>query len=246
MKLRVLLIGVLLTPVLVWAATSALGSEPPQRFTACLSGGKLTLVTTGDKPLQPCKSKQEQVSWAGQGPPGLPGEPGETGSPGPAGTDGPGRMPGEQWLDLAASGPSAAWSCSSGPCEVFGPGPLEGAQSVGCGTITRTLDPMPPHSKVRIQVTVGFVDDWQGDTAYLSVGTPDHQDVFWTQSRDQRLDRSRVNVVNDPRFPDMIGQAVDVVVSHAETRLTIMFGTTLDCSAAAALAVDALSVSVAP
>ena len=245
MKVRVLVVGVLLTPLVVWAAASALGSEPPQRFTACLSGGKLTSVKVGDKPLAPCKSKQDEVSWLGQGPPGLPGQQGVPGPAGSTGADGPGRVPGEQLLDPASGGSSAAWSCTSGPCTVFGPGPLEGAQSLGCGAITKTFESLPAHGKVRIQATVSFVDDWQGETAYLSVGSPDPQDIVWTQGRDARLDPTRINLVNGP-IPDLIGLPVDLVVPHAATSLTIAFATTLDCAAQATLAVDALSLSVAP
>jgi hypothetical protein len=230
--------------VLAWAGTGALGGEAP-RFTACLSNGRLSSIAVGDSPLVPCKDMADEVTWASEGLPGLPGEPGSPGQPGADGTDGPGRVPGEQLLNLADWGPDSGWSCSSDPCEVFGPGPIEGALSLGCETVSMTLDPLPAHTKVRIQATVGFVDDWQGETVYLSVGTSDEQDIVWTQYRDARLDRTGINLVNGP-IPDLPGQPVDVIVDHSAEPLTITFGTTLPCGAAASAAVDALSVSIAP
>ena len=225
MKVRVLLAGVLLVPVLVWAATGASGDAPPERFTACLSGGKLTAVATGDKPSVPCKSKQDEVSWVTTGPPGPQGAQGEPGPQGAVGADGPGRLPGEVLLDLAAGWP---------------------AQPLACGTVTKTFESMPAHGKVRIQATVGFVDDWQGETGYVSVGTPDHQDVVWTQSLDQTAAVGQFSVAGSPNFPDVVGQPLDVVASHAADDLTITIGTTLDCEATAALSVESLSLSVAP
>ena len=243
MKLRMLVIG-LVVAVPTWAVASASGGETGPRFSACLSGGKLTSVAAGSEPSRPCKEKEELVSWAGEGAPGLPGAIGETGPTGVAGSDGPGRVPGERLLNLAAFG--AGWSCGSRSCDVFASGPLEGATSVACGTMTRTLEGLPDHGKVRIQASVGFVDDWQGDTAYLSLGTQAAPEIVWTQTRDARNIRRSLNIAGNPLYPDLVGQPIDVIRNHSATSLTITFGTTADCNAEASAAVNSLSVSIAP
>jgi len=99
----------------------------------------------------------------------------------------------------------------------------------------------PRHTQARIQATVHFIDDWQGETAYMKI---DDQ-VVWTDSHDQRASRGQFHVCGSPSYPESkFSVPIDVTFPHIGDKLKISFGSTLGKEAMASFGVSSLTVSI--
>jgi hypothetical protein len=116
-----------------------------------------------------------------------------------------------------------------------------GPQKVsGMDSYVKHYEALPPHDQVRIQATVHFIDDWQGETAYMKLG----DSYVWTDSHDQRSSRGNFNVCGG-KYPDSkFTVPIDVTISHNADDLRVAFGSTLDQTAMAAFGMSSLTLSV--
>jgi len=116
-----------------------------------------------------------------------------------------------------------------------------GPQKVaGMDSYVKHYEALPPHDQIRIQATVHFIDDWQGETAYMKLG----EAYVWTDSHDQRSSRGNFNVCGG-KYPDSkFSVPIDVTISHNSDDLRLAFGSTLDQTAVAAFGMSSVSVSV--
>ena len=92
-RIRLLMLGTLLTIVVVGAGTWAFAQSSSQVYTGCLKeNGKVEYVAVGTEPLKECKKDELQISWNNTGPQGPIGP---VGPEGPEGSEGPAGPPGE-------------------------------------------------------------------------------------------------------------------------------------------------------
>jgi len=106
--------------------------------------------------------------------------------------------------------------------------------------VRKTVAQLPAHTQVRVVATVHFVDDWQGETAYLKLG--DH--YVWTDSHELRNSARALNVCGSEKFPETkFSAAIDVVLpATAAGKLDFAFGTTIEAGSLARFGVSAFAV----
>lgn len=135
----------------------------------------------------------------------------------------------------------AGWENGKDVMECAGLTVLVGQRNPLESSFAKTFAALPEHNQARVQGTVHFVDDWQGDTAYLKV---DGQYV-WTFSHDQRNSKGAINLCGSKTFPESrFSVPVDVAVPHTGANLRVEFGSTLEVGAQAHFGLSSLSLSV--
>jgi len=83
---------------------------------------------------------------------------------------------------------------------------------------------LPHHSQLRLEATAHFIDDWQGEIAFLKVN--DH--IVWTEGHDQKHSQSKLSVCGSDIIPESkFSVAIDVTFPHRESTLVVQFGTTI-------------------
>lgn len=86
------------------------------------------------------------------------------------------------------------------------------------------------HTEVMVEMIVHFIDQWQGELAYLQI----EKDIVWTKSHNwchtifnHRCVLNGVNVCEDA-YPDLVGQNIKFVYKHSKPTLSVRFGTSLE------------------
>jgi len=107
--------------------------------------------------------------------------------------------------------------------------------------ITYTCLNLPAHTQVQLQATVHFVDDWQGETAYLKI----NGEYAWTKSHGQEIIGHTVNVCGSSQFGETsFTVPVDIAVWNKDNQLKVEFGTTLDPSVTAYLGLSSINLYI--
>jgi hypothetical protein len=91
----------------------------------------------------------------------------------------------------------------------------------GAVKVRKVFD-LPPHTFVRIQARVHFLDKWEGEFVHMSVG----EDKKWTKSHEwcsqifesscQPGNGKTIDVCQDSNFPDLLSVPVDVSFRHVD------------------------------
>jgi len=119
-------------------------------------------------------------------------------------------------------------------------GPTGSQKVPNTDSISKTYEGLPPHNQARIQATAHFIDDWQGETAYMKIGNS----IVWTDAHDQRASRGNFNVCG-MKYPDSkFSVPIDITIPHTGAQLKVSFGSTLDNTAMANFGISSLSVSL--
>lgn len=93
----------------------------------------------------------------------------------------------------------------------------------------KTFSSLPPHSQVRIVATYHFIDQWQGESAFLRSEVNGALAIVWTDRLSLDAAASGYNVCGSDRYPEMqFASLVDVTLPHARDSLQVEFGSTLD------------------
>eukprot|EP00466_Bigelowiella_natans_P004838 jgi/Bigna1/135061/aug1.27_g9769 len=91
-------------------------------------------------------------------------------------------------------------------------------------TFSRTFAIPRHHEMIRLVATVHFVDDWQGETAYLKVDGS----IVWTQSHTERNSNQLMNICGKVRYPDSkFSVPIDVTIPHSSPSMKVTFGSNL-------------------
>ena len=89
---------------------------------------------------------------------------------------------------------------------------------------TKRFDGLPKHTALRVVATVHFLDDWQGETAYLTLDGH----FAWTQAHSERGSVAAINVCGRNRYPESrFSQGIDVTVPHNAAEVAVAFGSSL-------------------
>jgi hypothetical protein len=113
-----------------------------------------------------------------------------------------------------------------------------GVNAPGTDAFFKTYDSMPAHTSVRLSGTAHFIDDWQGEVAYLKANDV----VVWTASHDQRNTVSQMDLCGSAGFSESrFSVPFDVTLAHTASTLKVAFGTTV-VGNAALFGISALNV----
>lgn len=89
---------------------------------------------------------------------------------------------------------------------------------------------LEPHKEIMIELIVHFIDQWDGELAYLEID----DELVWTKSHkwchtifSQKCILNGINVC-DNAYPDLMGQNVKFVKKHNKKSVTIRFGSSLE------------------
>jgi len=94
-------------------------------------------------------------------------------------------------------------------------------------TISTSYKNLPKHTQIRITATVHFIDDWQGETAWLKL----NNFYVWTESHDQKSVAGKFSMCGSDLYPESRFSApIDVIWSHKSKSLQLSFGSNLDGS----------------
>jgi len=107
------------------------------------------------------------------------------------------------------------------------------------GAISITYSHLPKHTQIRVQASVHFIDDWQGETAYLKA-----QDAYlWTESHDQRNSATKFSVCGSDLYPESrFLVPVDVTQTHGSDSFSLSFGTNVEEGSEAKFGVSSVSI----
>lgn len=141
----------------------------------------------------------------------------------------------------AVSPADAGWENGKDTLQCAGLTLLVGQRNPLQSSFAKAFSALPEHNQVRVQATVHFVDDWQGDTAYLKV----NGEYVWTFSHDQRNSKGAINLCGSATFPESrFSVPIDVALPHTGSALRVEFGSTLEVGAPAHLGLSSLSLSL--
>lgn len=107
-------------------------------------------------------------------------------------------------------------------------------------SLTKTVT-VPKNAQVRLEATVHYIDDWQGEVAYLKV---DGQ-YMWAEGHDQSSSLGKLSVCGSDRFPEgRFAAKVDVTFTNrAAESVVLEFGSNLDDAGEAYFGISSFSVS---
>jgi len=110
---------------------------------------------------------------------------------------------------------------------------------VAPGFISKTFKKLPPHRFARIVATVHFVDDWQGETAWLKLDN----NYSWTETLDQKVAGSQINVCGRNNFPESkFASTLDITIEHSAEKLHVQFGANLENGSEAHFGVSSVQI----
>lgn len=110
---------------------------------------------------------------------------------------------------------------------------------VAPGFISKTFKKLPPHRFARIVATVHFVDDWQGETAWLKLDN----NYSWTETLDQKVVGSQINVCGRSQFPESkFASTLDITIEHAAEKLHVQFGANLENGSEANFGISSVQI----
>lgn len=140
------------------------------------------------------------------------------------------------------SAPARQALCSANDAQlgVFG---VYGSGAVS--PVSRTYAIAGEHSYLRIQATVSFLDNWQGETVTLSADGTQVWVDSWHHCPKVFSDLcAGISVCGDETLADRLGQTIDVLIPHTGDTLTLTFETGLgSASGNASLLVDDVRIS---
>lgn len=110
---------------------------------------------------------------------------------------------------------------------------LGGYEMFSVGQVSKRYPGLRSHSEIRITGNFHFIDDWEGETAFMMTGSFNKGvncssvQYSWTHSYDSREVSSAVNVCGGKTGEGRFAVPFDVSIPHSEDSLDLVFGTTL-------------------
>jgi len=93
----------------------------------------------------------------------------------------------------------------------------------------KTFAALPPHSQVRIVATYHFIDQWQGESAFMRSEVGGNLAIVWTDRLSLDAAATGYNLCGSDRYPEtQFSSLVDVTLQHSRDTLQVEFGSTLD------------------
>jgi hypothetical protein len=102
---------------------------------------------------------------------------------------------------------------------------LGGHCHIGAGEVSKTFDKLPPHSQVRVTGRYHFIDNWQGETAFLKLG----EKYAWSEHTSKNPDSLGIHMCGSEQYPERkMSTPIDVTMPHSDSFLQVAFGSTGD------------------
>jgi hypothetical protein len=98
---------------------------------------------------------------------------------------------------------------------------LGGHCKIAHGRVSKRFENLPPHSQVRVTGRYHFIDDWQGETAFLQLG----DEFVWSDRAQRAAPGQGLQMCGSAKYPETrMSLPVDVVQSHSASFLEVSFG----------------------
>lgn len=110
---------------------------------------------------------------------------------------------------------------------------LGGYEMFSKGQVSKRYTNLRTHSEVRVTANFHFIDDWEGETAYMMTGSFSKNmncssvQYAWTHAYDAREVSSAVSVCGGKTGEGRFAVPIDITIPHSEDTLDLIFGTTL-------------------
>jgi hypothetical protein len=102
---------------------------------------------------------------------------------------------------------------------------LGGHCSASGHEMTKVFRNLPVHSQVRVRARFHFLDQWDGESAYMKV----NKKYVWTDVHDSMGDDDgAINLCGGDAGDGRMAVPVNVVVEHTDSTLEVAFGSSLD------------------
>lgn len=98
------------------------------------------------------------------------------------------------------------------------------------GETTKLYSNLPKHSQIRIQANYHFIDAWNGETAYMKVGSDLNNDMnyYWTDKYTAFQNDGGINVCGGKYPEGRFSSPIDVVINHSDDKFYLSFGSNLE------------------
>jgi hypothetical protein len=107
-------------------------------------------------------------------------------------------------------------------------------------TISYTYSDLPAHTQVRFEAVAHFVDDWQGETAYMKIDG----EYIWTYSN-HGPSLNPINLCGSPLYGEnAFSIPIDVSIWNPTSTLKVEFGSNLDDGVTAYFGVSSITLSI--
>ncbi len=112
--------------------------------------------------------------------------------------------------------------------------------------VSKEFTAIPSHSFIRVEASLHYIDQWQGEAAFLKIGnSPRNLEYVFTDFYDGSKAQNGLNICGTP-FPESRFQTlVDIMVPHSESSVILFFGTNLEkepCTASFGISVVRISL----
>jgi len=106
-------------------------------------------------------------------------------------------------------------------------------------TVSTTYMGLPKHTHIRVTATVHFIDDWQGETAWMKL----NEFTVWTESHDQKNTAGKFSICGSDLYPESRFSApIDLTWPHTAKNLDLALGSNLDEGSDARFAVSNVAI----
>jgi len=106
-------------------------------------------------------------------------------------------------------------------------------------TISTTYMGLPKHTQVRLTATVHFIDDWQGETAFMKL----NDKFVWTESHDQKNVAGKFSMCGSDLYPESrFAAPIDIIWTHKGKKLSLVLGSNLEEGSDARFAVSNVAI----
>lgn len=138
----------------------------------------------------------------------------------------------DQWnlvhLDMFEGTEASTWSNKS-VTECAGVRMLGGHCQYSAGNSSTTITLPSDHTQVKVKLTWHFIDQWKGESGFMSIGTSSSNTTVWSQTYDISLTKYPINMCGNEDYGEgKFSMPVEVVMDHSSTELVIILGTTLE------------------
>jgi hypothetical protein len=107
--------------------------------------------------------------------------------------------------------------------------------------IKAALHKLPKHSQIRVVATAHFVDDWQGETAYLKI----NGNYVWTESHELRNGAKGLNICGSDRYMETkFSVPIDVTLPSVGENMNLEFGSSMEAGNNAHFGISSVSLYI--
>jgi hypothetical protein len=109
---------------------------------------------------------------------------------------------------------------------------LGGACKTSHHKVSKTYE-LPRHAEVQVTARFHFIDNWDDDTAFMTLASGGEEHTMWTEEYTwcpqffTMMCAKGHSACGKPEYPDKLSRLVSVSMKHSDPTLTVAFGTNI-------------------